>query len=388
MVKTPVVILGLYDTGLFVAHSFARYNIPVTGFDYNLSNPGFYSRYIKSYTGYHPFCESEKLLQQIIETASRLNSKPILIPSSEEFIGFIVKSRNKIQEFYNFILPENWIIENILNKERQFELARTSNLNVPYYMRIKTKSELMQFLYYYNNNKVIFKALDQAAWKSNLVKKAYIANNYEDVLKIGNALIDKGLGIIVQNMIEGGCTNNYEYNCLMIQGEIIESCVIQKIRQFPPDYGAASCIQTCNNPIIEEMGRDFVIRNKIEGFSNTEFKLNPIDDLFYFIETNARVWLQIRLTEWVGQNFLISYYNRLASNKQPLPHKKNDILIKWVDIFSDFVLWWRHLRRNGLSLWKYLGSLLNTRYFGLLTLDDIRPFIHSLKEIKLNKHNN
>jgi D-aspartate ligase len=387
MINTPVVLLGLYDTGLYTAHSFARYNIPVFGFDYNRANPGFYSRHIKSIHCFHPFHEPERLLKQIIAETSSLNSKPILIPSSEEFIAFVAESRNEIQKYYNFILPEKNVIENILNKEGQFEMARKSNFNVPYYRRIETLSELKQFLVDYKNNKVILKALHQAAWKSNSIRKAYIANNYKDVLNIGNGLIEKGLGIIVQNIIEGDCTNNFEFNSLMIQGEIIESCVIQKIRQYPPDFGAASCIQTTHNPAIEEMGRNFVIRNRIEGFSNTEFKMNPDNGMYYFIETNARVWMQIRLTEWTGQNFLISYYNYFVTDKQPLPSRRKDNVIKWIDVFADFTLWWRHLRKNGLNLRKYLASLSNVRNFGLLTLNDMHPFFHAMRGIKFFKHN-
>lgn len=383
MSKIPVVILGLRETGLYAAQSLGRYNIPVFGFDSDIRTPGFFSRYIKPSHGPHPFHEPEKLLQQVIGKAKNLSYKPILIVSTEDYFGFNAKFSEELKNWYQFIIPEPEIINRILNKSGQFSLAKQCNFNVPDYYEIVTRTDFEEFQQNYAGGSVILKALDQPIWKAKVGRKAFIPGNFDELIKIGNSLIEKEIPFIIQKIIEGDCTNNYEYNALMINCEIVESSVIQKIRQYPPGFGAACFTRTSQNEEIEKLGRRFITHNKIEGFSNTEFKFSPADGKFYFIETNARVWSQIRLTEHNGQNFLISYFNRLTDNDlMSMPVQKNEE-IKWVDIFSDFVLWWRYLRKEDMSFLKWLGSLSRTKYFGLLNLRDIKPFLHEFAQMNL-----
>jgi predicted ATP-grasp superfamily ATP-dependent carboligase len=383
MSKIPVVILGLQETGLFVAQSLGKYNIPVFGFDSNIHAPGFYSRYIKPCLGPHPFHEPEKLLQQIIGKAKKLSSRPVLIVSTEDYLGFNAKFNEELKNWYQFIIPEPEIINRILNKSGQFSLAKQCNFNVPDHYQIITRNDFEDFQHFYADKHVIVKALDQTIWKAKVGRKAFIPGNFDELINIANSLFEKDIPFIIQQIIDGDCSNNFEYNALLINGEIVESSVIQKIRQYPPGFGAACFIRNSKNEEIEKLGQRFITQNKIEGFSNTEFKFNPADGKYYFIETNARVWSQIRLTEYNGQNFLIQYYNRLTDNTLVSKYVRKNKEIKWIDIFSDFVLWWRYLREGNMSFFRWLGSFSKTKNFGLLNFRDIRPFLHEFTQMNL-----
>lgn len=386
MNKTPIVLLGLFDTGLYVAQSVSAYGIPVLGFDYDKGKPGFYSRHIKASLCPHPFTEPEKLLELITGVSEGLGFKPVLVPSSEEYVGFINRNSKELKKHFIFLVPEPGIMDNVLSKQGQFQLAESCKLLVPSYSCIRTTADFEAYLHGYNNKSVIIKAIDQPAWKAKIRKKAYITGNPEELNSIGFSLIQQGITFIIQDIIEGDCTHNYEFNALMINGKIAESCVIQKIRQYPPGYGAASCIQTIDKPEIEELGRRFVLQNNLQGFSNTEFKLNPSDGKLYFIETNARVWQQIRLTESLGQNFVLSYYMFLTSgNSVDSPANTGQKQVRWVDIYSDALLWWRFLRKTGMSAREYLVSIKSAKSYGLLTYKDIRPFLHEFGQMNIFK---
>ena len=50
-----------------------------------------------------------------------------------------------------------------------------------------------------------------------------------------------------------------------------------------------------------------------KGFANVEFKYDPRDDSYKFIEINARVWQQIGLAEALGINFpMLAYRNNFV----------------------------------------------------------------------------
>jgi predicted ATP-grasp superfamily ATP-dependent carboligase len=387
MRNAPVFILGLFDTGLYVAQSFAGKGISVYGFDYDIKKPGFYSRNLIAHQSPNPLSEPDQLYNQLIHHSNTFTLKPVIVPSSEEYVGFIRNYSKLLNEYFEFRMPTIDILDNILNKAGQFSLAKKVNLLVPFHTQISDAYDFNMYMTNYYEHKIILKALDQLAWKAKVKQKAYIISNSNDLANIGNILVSMNISFIIQDVIDGDCSNNFEFNALMLNGEIVESCLIRKLRQYPPEYGAASLIQTCINKEIEDMGRRFVIQNKIEGFSNTEFKLNPSDGKYYFIETNARVWQQIRLTESLGQNFVLTYYNYLANGmvcRNEVP-KEHVTVVKWMDIFSDSLLWWRFLRKSGMSFYSYIFSLRGVRNFGLLNMKDICPFVQSVKSMNLFK---
>lgn len=385
MTKTPVVILGLQDTGLYAAQALGRFNIPVYGFDYSTKNPGFYSRYINAFPCPHPFFEPGKLIDQLLGNTNEDHNGSILVPSTENFLEFCVKYSEELAKRFRFVIPEKEVLNCILNKSGQFRLAVDFGLPVPDHSEIITKKDIEDSLHKYFHKNVIIKALDQAVWKAKVNRKAFIPRNQQELTEICDSLTGKGISFIIQEIIDGDCTNNYEYNALIINGEIVESSVIQKLRQYPPGFGAACSIRTCVNDEIEKLGRQFVLQNRIEGFSNTEFKFNHSDGKFYFIETNARIWSQIRLSEYNGQNYLVQYYNKLSDTPVKYKPDRRNKQIKWIDFFSDSVLWWRFLRKNNTSFFSWVLSFSGTKNFGLLNLRDLRPFLHEITELNLFK---
>ncbi len=294
--KPPVFILCLFDTGYYVARLLKKTGIIIYGFDLDHNNHGFYSKYIKSFLVPHPQKNSDKLFEFLLNKCREFDQKPILIPCSEDYLAFLNSYRDELQNYFLFILPESNILKKILDKSSQFEMAKRVSLDVPLYINISVQSDLEQIPDHFKYP-LIIKGLDQVIWKNKVNEKAFLAQAKTDLFEIGNDLIKKNVPFIVQEQIRGEINENFEYNALMIDGKIIEQQVIQKIQQYPLDFGTACCIKTVDNKDVETMGAKFVTENGLTGFSNTEFKFDKTTNKYYFIETNARVWQQIELTK-------------------------------------------------------------------------------------------
>lgn len=380
----PVFILGLYDTGLYTAQLLGKHGIQVFGFDYIANNPGFFSKYINATIVQNPDNNCDDVLNKLIAKARSFQKKPILIASSDLFLNFIHENRQFLEKYFIINLPSSEILENIINKSGQFEMANRSNIQIPFHYVINNEIDLKELKIEKLKYPLIIRGDAQQKWKSANLSKSYIVYNYEDIIRLSKFLIEKKVSFILQHIISGPITNNYEYNALVLGGKIIESSLIRKIRQYPAPYGAAICVETCKNKILEDLGKKFVLDNKIEGFSNTEFKIDPLDGTIYFIETNARVWLQIKLTQSLNQNFLLSYYNYIFPNsisKSKIKPFKN---VKWVDLFGDLMYFIR-IDKSFKSLRSILSSYHNASSFGLLNIYDIKPFIKSIQSILQKK---
>jgi D-aspartate ligase len=378
--KPPVFILSLFDTGLYAARLLKNEGITVYGFDHDPDNPGFYSKYVTCFVVPQPQTKPQKLFEILLDKRKEFNITPILIAASENYLEFIFQYREALEQDFLFLLPSNELLAKIINKSGQLELAEKCGINVPSYLIINTIKELnaIEMLAF----PVVIKGVNQPIWKNVIKNKTIVAKDRDQLLSIGRDLLKQNISFIAQQIVKGDCTNNFEYNSLFANGAIIEQSVNQKIRQFPPDFGYGSYVQTVANEDVKQLGARFVKENGIEGFSNTEFKLDHESGKYYFIETNARVWLQIELTNKNGQNFVLSYYNLLVNNQFDKKPTRRKTTLRWVDLPTDLLVFLRYRHQIGLSPFDFIKSTLNATNFGLLSLSDIKPFLKSIRCIK------
>jgi predicted ATP-grasp superfamily ATP-dependent carboligase len=209
-------------------------------------------------------------------------------------------------------------------------------------------------------------------------EKAAVAKNKDELLNAGENLLRQNISFIIQQIIPGDCSNNFEYNALMVKGVIMEHNVNRKVRQYPIDFGTGCCVWAVDNENVEAIGSRFVKENQIEGFSNTEFKYNLNTGKYFFIETNARVWQQIELTSKNNQNYVIKYYNALSNEKISIITKKTKANLRWVDLPTELLIFLRYRRQIKLKFTEFIKSIFSASCLGLLSLRDFGPFLNTV----------
>ncbi|MDP2923542.1 MAG: hypothetical protein Q8O30_07500 [Candidatus Omnitrophota bacterium] len=375
--KHPVFILSLFDTGLYAARLLRKTGTGIYGFDYDSTNPGFYSKYITPFVAPHPQVDAKKFLEILITKRNEFNLKPVLIAASEDYLDFIYRYREELERNFLFLLPANEILGKIIKRSAQFELTAKCAINVPLYKTVYNVYELKNVIETINYP-VVIKGVEQALWKKTTKEKAIVAKNNDALLNAGESLLRQNISFIVQQIIPGDCSNNFEYNALMAKGVIIEQNINRKVRQYPVDFGTGCCVRAVDNKDVEALGSKFIKENQIEGFSNTEFKYDLNTGKYFFIETNARVWQQIELTSRNNQNYVVKYYNALTDNKIPLITKKSEANLRWVDLPTELLVFLRYRRQINLRFTEFIKSIFSASCLGLLSLKDFGPFLHTV----------
>jgi predicted ATP-grasp superfamily ATP-dependent carboligase len=375
--KNPVFILSLFDTGLYAARLLRNTGINIYGFDYDSNNPGFYSKYITPFVAPHPGADAKKLLEILIAKRNEFSLKPVLITASEEYLDFIYRCREELEHNFLFLLPTNEILGKIIKRAAQFELAAKCAINVPLYRTVYDIYQLKNAIETINYP-VVIKGIEQALWKKTIKEKAVVVKNKDELLNTGQSLLRQNISFIVQQIMSGDCSNNFEYNALMVKGVIIAQNINRKIRQYPVDFGTGCCVVAVENKDIEALGSRFVKENQIEGFSNTEFKYDLNTGNYFFIETNARVWQQIELTSKNNQNYVIKYYNALTDEKIPFITKKSKANLRWVDLPTELLLFLRYRHEINLRFTEFIKSIFSASCLGLWSLKDFRPFLNTV----------
>jgi predicted ATP-grasp superfamily ATP-dependent carboligase len=356
-----------------------KYKIPVYGFDYNENHSGFKSKLLRPFKCPDPKESSSELLSFLIKKAESLRVKPVLIPASDEYVTFVNENRKELEKCFTFLMPSYETINKFINKGLQLNLAKENGLDVPAFYNINSVSDIEDV-----KDKLVYPCIlkpYRSTDKQYFNGKVTIIKDRETFNKTGCEILLKAGGFIAQEIVEGNTDKNFEVNVLYINKDNIFSHVVNKIRQFPDEFGTGCMVATCQNEYLENITRKFVQDKGVFGFSNTEFKYSVKDGKYYFVETNIRVWQQIDITMHM-QNYVKVFYDYCSENitlsLKNIPYRR----IKWVEAVNDFQIAHKQFSRGDIGLTEWIKSYSGKKTFGMLSRYETRLF---LKEIQYGK---
>jgi len=375
-------VLGLCPNGLGVIRSLGRKGIPVVGIDYRYPLPGFFSRYTKSYVCPNPYRSPGLLIDFLFDLARKDTQKGVLFPTSDEFVLFISRHRKTLSEQFLFALPEEDIVESLLNKRWQYTKAEETSTPYPqtyYPANMKDVDEIKYLIEY----PVIIKPCYTYLWKDKSFKvKGYLAHNPNDLVQVFERIIPTGVDVIVQAVIPGEVTELYEVCCYMnFHHEPMGLFIKQKIRQYPLDMGLGSFMKSVWNDQLAKSAIRMLSGIGYRGIGEIEFKRDPRDGIFKLIEINSRITLQNSLADHCGISFPLIQYKDLTGDNFDVPsdYKKN---ASWVWAEIDYESY-KELRRSKntvhLSTLKWFYSVLTSDSHAVFAWDDIRPVLSFFK---------
>lgn len=377
-IATPAVVLGMFETGLAVGRSLGRAGIRVFGFDFS-KKIGFYSRYIQSALCPHPVMNERGFISFLIRFASSENIRPALFITSDEFLLAITRNREELEPYYLMNLPDQIVIESIVDKYKQYKLAMNAGIPVPRTFFVDSINTLLEM-----KDQITFpafiKGVEVITWRRNIgtdVKGFVIytqdelMNTFEDIFK------RQSLGII-QEIIPGPDTNHFKASCyLSRKNEILLEHGLQKIRQHPPGYGFGCLVKSIENQELLALGRTLFTKIGYRGVGSAEFKLDQRDGKLKLIEINPRYWQQNSLAERCGMNFPLIDYMELIG-QEPKPVSDYRCGIKWLNIYADFDSFRVYRGRKQLTIAQWLQSLKGEKILSDLVWDDLLPGLREL----------
>ncbi len=374
--KNKAVILGLYDTGLAAVRCLGRLGIDVIGYDYDSSQPGFFSRYCRAVHCPNPTENAQAMLDLLLQNADTPNLS-ILFPCSDEFVLFVSRNRDALKKSYLFLLPEHAFLETLINKDSQSTIVQTLGIPVPNSIPAESLDQAEQSM-----NKIAYpvfiKPVQGHLWQKHYDNKGFVANNHIELLGFCRQIFSQGIKVIIQAIIPGPASNNWEVSAYVdSKGRLLGEFIIRKIRQYPSDFGFATMTVSARNPEVEELGRKLLEGLAWRGFINMEFKYDPHDKTYKFIELNPRVWQQVNHAEKLGLNFpLMQYLDMLGKENEPVKTYREGV--KWFDFKWDTIASLKRILRKEMSLRQWINSLMGAQIQGSFSFDDMRPFLHSL----------
>lgn len=371
-------VLSLFDTGLGAIRSLGREGLSVVGLDPDPRMPGFRSRYCCAKQCPDPVHEARELLGFLVEEGRRLEQPGILFPASDAFALFVSRYRDELGAWFRFALPSCDVMEAIVNKRRQYELAE--RVGIPYARtfypetmddvhRIKNDLDYPAFIKPYYGH----------LWREKFggTHKGFKVHAPRELVDRFEVILPTGLQAMVQTIILGPNTNHFKVNVYMSEAEEpLAVLSLRKIRQYPTEFGVGTVVESVRHPELVGLGLRFFRGIGYRGIGSIEFKKDERDGRLKMIELNPRLWQQNGHATACGINFPLIQYLDL-SGQTPPPQTDFSVGVKWLDSVADFQAFWDYFRRGELSPGAWLRSWAGVRSFATFAWDDPGPFLRS-----------
>lgn len=372
---TAVVIKLDSITGLDTARILSGYKIPVVGI---ADDPGHYCCKTNSCKEILFADTSDgKLVDTLLSLARKLRGKPALFPCSDESVRIVSDNRERLGEFYNFVIPDADVLDLCMNKQNFYRYAMDNGLPIPATFFPSNKSDLEEII-----NKAAFPYIVKPVMRTpnwfryfkNKVIKVMSPQELSDVFETCSGA---GENVIVQEWIKGGDSDLY--SCIFYHDKDYNQSVTftsRKLRQWFIEDGEACLAEECRNDPVLNTTADVLGRIKFRGIGSIEFKLDNSSGRYFIIEPNiGRPVLRIALVEAAGVPILHTMYCDASGLPLPANAGQRYAGVKWILLHQDIRSARAYYKKGGLSLVGWLKSLYGVKSFADLSMRDPLPFV-------------
>ncbi len=358
--------------GLGVTRSLGRLGITVFGIDWKKDNVGFYSKYCRNkFIFSHPALEDEKCAEELLNLGKNLEAKGVIFPTADYYVILVAKYQKELSKYFLFNIPRRKILDNIVDKKKQYKLAEKHGIPIAQTIAPKNISELNSNIEKINYP-VIIKGVSSFQWQASFNNKCFMAKDYDE-LKHFFQLTLNNIPIVIQEIIPGPNKNHYKVCCYYSKNhKLLALFSTQKTRQYPVDFGVGSYMASGYYPELIKLARRFFEGINFTGIGSIEFKKDERDGQFKLIELNPRLWAQNIQAAVAGVNFpLINYLDCIGEKVEPiLDYNKN---ICWQDAIQDFQSFLGNRKKGDISIKNWFRSILQADCFAYFAWDDLRP---------------
>jgi predicted ATP-grasp superfamily ATP-dependent carboligase len=372
-----VVLLGEGYAGatmMAVVRSLGRHDVRVSVFSSHPRSPAQYSRYCRYFRAPDAVRDPDSLQKLLIEHAKVLPYQPLLFPVGDAEVMFLSDRAQALSHYFRFNIATPQLLHGLANKQTQYRIAAEAGVSIPetYFGLNSTNlhEHSVQF-------PVLIKPAYSHLWPWRGKTKALSAENTVQLEIRLKELESRNIPVVVQSIIPGPPCELYTVVVYISKNQIRPVVAsFRKLRHFPLDFGFGSLNETVRIDLLEEQVVQFLNTIAFTGVCGLEFKRDPRDGQFKFIEINARFELAHHLVATAGIDVAKAMYADLAGF-----HLGADtgyqLGMRWICLTLDLKASRALFVTGDLSFADWMRSMRNVRTEALLTWDDPVPGLYS-----------
>ena len=374
--QAPAVIFPLDDLpGLQAARILARHHVPTIGMARDPDHPFCSTRSCDRVV--FGDCDNIEGVDMLMELASNLSGKAVLIPCSDLTVLMVARHRERLRQHYYVPPAELKTLEMLMDKTEFAVFAVANGMLVPRTAIVQNKADADNASRDLNFPCIVKPNIKTPEWFAAIRSKVVIIRTVDEWTKFYERVPKSVDKLILQEWVAGPESNLYSCNCYFnLDGKPVTSFVARKIRQWPPEIGISSLGQEVQNDHVrDETLRLFSIAG-LRGLGYLEMKQDERSKRYFVIEANVgRPTGRSAIAEAGGVNLLYAAYLNVQNLPLPDSLTQQYLGVKWIHILSDLRSAHHYWRKGELTFGDWLHSLRGRKCYAVWSWRDPKPFL-------------
>lgn len=280
----------------------------------------------------------------------------VIIPTSDWFVTFLTEHSSTLRENCKFIIPNAELSEILIDKAKETAVVGEV-IPVPETVQLITsKAQLIESL----SLPIIIKPRSHKHMV--LGCKNIIIENEQQLDSFFATFGDVLSSVIAQEIIQGKDSQQWVCNCFFDEeSNITQAFTFNRLRLSPSHYGVTSYAISQKNQDVIDLSAKLGKALNYTGPAMVEFKQDPQDNVYKYIEINPRLGMCNYFDTSCGVNNAHATY--LLATRRTLPHStsmKNDVM--FVSFYEDLFSRMRDGEALSAILKEYLSNLVKKKH--------------------------
>lgn len=385
---------GLNLIALAISRSLGREGVPVVRVHPNPHEASLRSRYCRVVALCPDPTRSENAVVEFLLGLRRHGEPLVLFPAGDDVAAFLSRHRDALATVYRLPVPPQEVMDEIVDKRRQYERAVALGLPIPETYFPQSLDDVRELAASLERFPCVIKPLVSHRWRVPAVRRALgtgkgvgvatpaeLVSAYERI-----APLDRR--VMVQEVIGGVDERLVTFLSYFDPGgEPRAWCVRRKIRQYPVDFGNCVLTETCLDPVVVDQSIRLLRGLGFHGISGVEWKHDPRTGRCVLIEINPRPVYTVAIGGACGVDLPAIAFRTETGVPQPVIDRY-EVGVKWHWLTFDVRAAWQLHRRGELGPGEWLRSIRGRKVHAAFARDDWRPyasFLHGLGHAALGR---
>jgi len=366
------IVIGGYVNGLGIVRALAAHGVPVavvTTKPYDIAQR---SRWTVAHCNVDGLEERPESLLEALEAWSARFAGWLVLPTNDEALAALSLHRARLAT-YRVVAPPWHVTRQLVDKSLLLDAARAVGVAVPrcYGPAVGATVAAAELRF-----PVLVKPVVGYRFSARFGCKLFVARDRRELQRCVDRLREADLDGEVFDLVPGADDQLYAY-CTYVdaRGGAAAGVTVRKLRQSPPFFGVARVAEVVE-PIPELRAATLAVLGRIgfQGIAAAEFKRDPRDGRFVFLEVNGRAVLYNALLRAAGLDVAALAWSEHMTGAVELPPQHGWRGV-WINLHADLLYTMLARRDERLRLSDVVAPYRRARIEAVWSACDPLPFL-------------
>ena len=378
--RNPAILLGGGPiNGLGVVRNLGKNGVDVY-YVTEQKDETIFSKYCKRYFVVPHIEHDKEVLRSFLARIEReTDSYPVIFPGSDMFCLNLSQLKGELSDNCYALLPRKEVVETLVNKKTFYQSLAKKKIPHPMTYIPESLDDTRRIGKKVNYPVYVRPSISQI-FNQKFHKKGFVARSQEELTRYYMLASKCDIDVMIQEIIPGPAVNMFCINGYFDKnGNPRGFFAYRRLREWPHRFGNGSLIESV--PIsdvssIKEITANYLHSLGYHGIMDAEFKKDPRDDNFKFLEVNARTWWQNSFPTKCGINLVFMAY--LDAIDHNVDYVENyEVGVKWMYFLNDLRSSIKMLKNGEMTVREWLSSLHRIKDWAHFSADDPMPWMVS-----------